>query len=457
MNDERYEQTRAGARGEPARGAGGADPHAPPPGARTMNLVRWGLLIGLAVFAAASIGLAVFAKRDDAANTAATTATYHCPMHPTYTSDGPGTCPICNMDLEPIPASGQATADSAIAGDVPGLVGVTIEPERIQRIGVRTAVVGHEALGAGLSLVASVTPDESRLRRIQLRVAGWVRELHVSRTGEAVRAGQPLLSLYSPELYQTETEFLIELEAASSDNMAGHEGGLEAARARLALLDVPPEEIARLEREKKAVTELTLRAPVSGTVLERGVTEGQYVGPSTTLMTLADLSSVWLLADVYEMDLVRVKRGDLAAFTSDALPGRTFSGRVDFIYPTVSAETRTVKARVVLANPAGELKPGMYGRVRLATRGTGALSVPAEAVIRTGEHDYVFIMHPGGRFEPRRVRIGRTDGDRVEIREGLEGGETVVASASFLIDSESRLRAAVSGMSGGESPGAHAH
>jgi multidrug efflux pump subunit AcrA (membrane-fusion protein) len=283
MNDNRDVGTGAG--GTDRAGTGGTAPHTPPRGAHTMNVVRLVLLVALALGAALSIGVAVFSNRDGGSQTAAAAA-YHCPMHPTYTSDRPGTCPICNMDLEPIPAAGTGP-DSAMAGNVPGLVGVTIEPEQIQRIGVRTAVAERQALGAALDLVAIVAPDESRLRRVQLRVAGWVRELHVNRTGEVVRAGQPLLSLYSPELFQTESEFLIELEAAG-DPGSHHASALESARARLELLDVPPEEIARLEREKKAVTQLTLRSPVTGTVLERGVTEGDYVGPSTPLMTVAE-------------------------------------------------------------------------------------------------------------------------------------------------------------------------
>jgi Cu(I)/Ag(I) efflux system membrane fusion protein len=406
--------------------------------------------------AAASVGGYLLAQRG--ARTAQTAeALYHCPMHPTYTSDRPGQCPICNMDLEPVGAGG---AGGAMAGDVPGLTGIHLEPERIQRIGVRTAVAEKRALGATLDLVAFVAPDEARLRQIQLRVAGWVRELHVSRTGESVRAGQPLLALYSPELFQSEKEFLIELEAAGVGGAADmhHEAeALRAARARLALLEVPADEVERLERERRAETRLTLRSPVSGTVLERGVTEGQYVGPGTPLLTVADLSTVWLLLDLYERDLARVRAGDRATFESDALPGRPFEGRVDFIYPTVTPETRTVKARIVLSNPRGELRPGMYGRVRLAPRGEAVLTVPAEAVVHTGDHDYVFLMHADGHFEPRMVRVGATDGALTEIRGGIAAGDTVVASAAFLIDSESRLRAAISGTSGGGAAGAHGH
>ncbi len=469
MNDDRSTPTGAGPAGQPppphdphaGGGLPAAEPHAPPSGARTMNGVRMGLLIVTAIVAVLSVGIYVTSRSGGASGAKHETkvAKYHCPMHPTYTSDRPGECPICGMTLEPI-ESGTQAADAAIQGDVPGLAGIHIESDRVQRIGVRTATAEKQPLGSTLNVVAFVTPDESRLKRVQLRVAGWVEELSVNRTGEQVRAGQPLLSIYSPELFQSEREFLIELEGAggagSQDDPApSGEGALASARQRLALLGVPAEEVQRLEREKKAETRLTLHSPVTGTVLERGVTEGQYVGPSTTLLTLADLSRVWLMLDLYEMDLSRVHVGDMATFVADGLPGRTFRGRVEFIYPTISPETRTVKARVVLDNPGGELRPGIYGRVHLSHRGVAVLAVPTEAVIHTGEHDYVFIMHADGRFEPRLVRIGRSDDQRTEVREGLAAGDTVVTSAAFLIDSESRLRAAITGA--GQAAGGHPH
>ena len=477
--------------------AGAAAGHEPPPrGAGFMNALRWALFAGLLVLAALSIGSYVLARRP-AANAAQSQkkALYHCPMHPSYTSDRPGECPICGMNLEPIPESvafgprrvlfyrnpmnpsvtspvpmkdemgmdyvpvysdeGQAENGH---GDVPGLAPVQITPERIQLIGVRTAVVTREPLGAELDLVGFVVPDESRIRRVQIRVAGWVQQLHVSRTGEPVAAGEPLLSIYSPELYQSEREFLIELAASDTAGVAthGHGGALQASRERLRLLGVPDEEIRRVEREREAVTQLTLRSPVEGTVLERGVAEGQYVGADTPLFYVVDLSRVWVLADLYEMDLGRVRAGDRARFTADALPQRPYPGTVQFIYPTVSAETRTIKARIVLENADGMLRPGLYGKVRVEAGASPTLVVPAEAVVQTGEHSYVFLARAGGLFEPRMVTVGNEAGERVEILKGLDVGDTVVASASFLIDSESRLKAAISGMGAQPSTG-HQH
>ena len=430
--------------------AGPPAPEPPPRGAGFMNALRWALFAGLLLLAAGSIGSYLLWRHPQrAAQQAAHKVIYQCPMHPSYTSDKPGDCPICGMTLEPVePADTLAAhAEAGHGGDVPGLAPVHISPERIQLIGVRMARVERRALGGHLDLVGFVTPDETLLRRIQLRVAGWVQELYLNRTGEQVAAGQPLLAIYSPELYQSEQEFLIEL--SSRDSMPGmsHEAGAtSSSRERMRLLGVPDGEIARLERERTAATRLVLTAPFTGTVLERGVVEGQYVGAETQLFSLADLSRVWVLADLYEMDLGRVRSGDRARFTAGALPGRTFEGRVDFVYPTVSSETRTVKLRIALENPRGELKPGMYGRVIVTGAGAPGLAVPGEAVVNTGEHDYVFLARAGGTFEPRMITVGLEDGDWVQVLSGLAAGDTVVASASFLIDSESRLKAAIAGM-----------
>jgi len=430
-------------------------PHEAPRGARAMNVLRWVLFGALVLLAAGSIAGYLMGRSGGGAGASAKATLYRCPMHPSYTSPRPAECPICGMDLEPVFETG---GDSAGGGsDVPGLVPVTIGTERIQRIGVRTAIATRTPLGEGAQLTGFVAPDEGRLRVVQLRVSGWVRYLAANRTGETIRAGEPMLTLYSPELYQSEREYLLELGSPGADGAAHggavHEASAAAAgRERLVLLGVPADEIARLERERTASQQLVIRAPVTGTMLERQVVEGQYVGPDTPLLTLADLSRVWVLADVYEMDLARVHVGDPVTFETDGLPGRTFSGRIEFVSPTVSSETRTARARIALANADGALKPGMFGRVEITAHGRAVLSVPSEAVIRTGREDYVFLARAGGRFEPRRVHVGSEAGERSEILHGIAAGDTVVASASFLIDSESRLKAAIEGL--GAQPGA---
>jgi membrane fusion protein, copper/silver efflux system len=433
---------------------------APPPGAAAMNVLRRVLLIGLAVLALGS-GVAWWMSRSSGGGVAVA-STYYCPMHPSYTSDRRGECPICGMNLEPAPVSDTTRG----GGDVPGLSVVEIGPERLQLIGVRTAIVEQTPLGSQTPLVAFVVADESRVRRVQLRVAGWVQTMNVTRTGDTVREGEPLLTIYSPELYQSELEFLISLGAAD-DSARVHGplaqprkasrdvGELVAGRERLRLLGVHDSEIARLERELRAVSQLALPSPVTGTVLERHVTEGDFVAADMPLLTVADLSRVRVVADLYEMDLGRVRVGDRAVFTSDGLPGRRFESRIEFVSPVVSAETRTAQAWIELASPDGALRPGMYGRLQVLGRSAMVLSVPSDAVIRTGTDEYVFLARAGGRFEPRRVGTGVREGERTEIRQGLAVGDTVVAGASFLIDSESRLKAALSGMSapaGGSQP-----
>jgi RND family efflux transporter MFP subunit len=435
---------------------GGADPGAPPPGAGIMNVVRWVLFGGLMLLAAVSIGAYVASRRAPAGTKiAAAQAVYRCPMHPSYTSDKPGECPICGMALERVEAAGAAPAHG---GDVPGLATVELSPERIQMIGVRTAVVERRVMGDALELTGFVTPDESRLHRVQLRVSGWVRGLHVSRTGEAVRAGETLLTLYSPELLQTEQEYLIEAgprDTMTSMAMSHDAAGRSAALERLELLGVPRAELERLQRERRASTELAIVSPATGTVLERGVTEGQSVSADTPLFTIADLTHVWVLADLYEMEMGRVQPGATATFTADALPGRTFASRVEFVSPTVSSDTRTAKARLALANPGGVLRPGMYGRVRTAEHTAPALVIPADALVDAGEHLYVFVAHAGGRFEPRQVTVGLRRDEAVQVLTGLAAGDTVVSSASFLIDSESRMKAAIAGMGAAPAPAGH--
>lgn len=440
------------------RSSGGAPPAlpphdpSPPPGAPLMNALRWVLFAALVLLAVVAIA-AWFRGRAPATRetVAAGAQVYYCPMHPSITSDRPGECPICGMSLEKrIPGDAGRSSDQ---GDVPRLTTIHLTPERIQMIGVRTLVAQPGGIAPERELTGFVAPDEQRIARVQLRVAGWVQEVIAGRTGDFVRRGQPLLTIYSPELYQSEREFLIAL-AAGDSGFHEHDAALvSASLSRLSLLGVPAEEIERLERSREAVTRITLRAPVSGTVMERGVVTGQYVGPDTPLLTIADLSRVWVMVDLYERDLPVVRRGSRARFTSEALPGRALEGLIDFVYPTVDPATRTAKARLVLDNRDHLLRPGMFGTVRV--RGTAeraAVVLPSEAVINTGTERYVFLAHANGHFEPRRVRVGREEGDRVEILSGLAPGDTVVASGSFLIDSESRLEAALGGM--GDAPAA---
>jgi Cu(I)/Ag(I) efflux system membrane fusion protein len=283
-----------------------------------------------------------------------------------------------------------------------------------------------------------------------------VQQLIVARAGEAVKVGDPLLTLYSPEVLQTEEEFLIERGPNDTVKVDAHGmGGPSVARERLRLLGVPYEEIRRLETERVAAPVITINSRYGGVVLERLVTEGQRVDPNTPLYTIADLGRVWVMADVYEMDAGRVREGDPATFVPDGPNARPRGGRIDFVYPTLASETRTLRVRMELDNADGALKPGMFGRVRIAGRGGAALVIPSEALVETGDRPYVFVAHADGRFEPRTVRTGSRGDGMVQVLSGVAEGDTVVASAAFLIDSESRLEAAFSGMSGGAASAPH--
>jgi Cu(I)/Ag(I) efflux system membrane fusion protein len=319
--------------------------------------------------------------------------------------------------------------------------------ERRQLIGVRRARVERRDLQAEVTAAVVVAPDESRVAHVHTKLSGWITRLAVTQTGGPIRRGAPLLAIYSEELFRAQGEYLslrrdvarLTRDAASADLLA-------AARRRLRLLDMPDAEIAAIERSGVPRRDVVLRAPLAGVVLARNVTEGSYVEPGTELFVVADLSRVWALADVPERQAGPIRVGAPATLRFTALPGETRAARVAYVYPSVAAETRTVRVRLELANGDRALKPGMYGEARLQVAAAGALVLPAEAVLETGTERFVFAIAAGGVLEPRRVRVGRRLGDQVELLEGARAGEEVVASASFILDSESRVRAALDAM-----------
>ena len=335
---------------------------------------------------------------------------------------------------------------------------IMLSPADAHRIGVTFTVAAIGDITREIRTVGQIVVDERRLTAISPRVDGWVEQLHVNFTGQEVAKGAPLLDIYSPMLATAQEELLLakklEDDVANGSEEARQQAArlVASARSRLALWDVTAADIARLEAEGRARRSLVLRSPVSGVVVERKVMQGQRVMAGDALYTIADLSRVWLEGEVYEQDLKSVRTGQRAEAELQSIPGAIVSGRVAYVYPTLNPETRTVRVRVELANDRGQLKPGMLATLRLAGSGSRrALTVPRASVLSTGERHLVFVKRPDGMLEPRPVRVGATGGDRIEILSGVAAGDTVVASATFLVDAESSLGTAFGGM--GNMPG----
>ncbi|MBY0513253.1 MAG: efflux RND transporter periplasmic adaptor subunit [Gemmataceae bacterium] len=323
---------------------------------------------------------------------------------------------------------------------VPGYGPVVVSAEVRQRIGVMVGVVEKAPLRMSVRTVGIVRPDETKVARIHLKTEGWAEKLFVNFTGQPVKKGDPLLAIYSPQFLTTQQDYLTAKKAGQTDLA-------DLARQRLELWDVPPEAIEDIGKSGKPTRTLTLVSPITGTVLEKGVLEKEYVTPQKELYVIADLATVWVQAKVYEFELPHVELGMPAAVTLPALPDQKLAGKVVFVQPTVEEKTRTVQVRVELPNKDGLLKPGMFAHVEIEhTMGEGLL-VPTTAVIRTGERDIVFRVEAEGRFVPVEVKVSAYKfGDRFQVLDGLKAGDKVVTSANFLIDSESRLRAGGMGM-----------
>ena len=328
---------------------------------------------------------------------------------------------------------------------------VTVSPQRVQMLGVRTEAAVERALTRSVRAVGTIAVDERRLVVVAPRFEGWIQRLLVNETGQPVRRGQPLFEVYSPELAAAEQEYVIAREAgramADADRAvrSSTAGIADAALARLRNFDLPEGELTRLRRSGTVSRTLTLSAPIDGVVLEKNAVQGMRFAPGDTLYRLADLSTVWLLAEVFEQDLGLIRPGQEATIGLTAYPERSFEGKVTFLYPTVNATTRTARVRIEIPNPDQLLKPDMYATVEIAAAVGTALMVvvPDSSVLDTGTRQTVLVERAAGRYEPRTVSVGRRAEGYVEIRRGVAAGEKVVVGANFLIDAESNLRAAL--------------
>ena len=371
---------------------------------------------------------------------------WKAPMDPSYVRDKPGKSPM-GMDLVP---------ECPTASGPPPAGTVQIDPSMIQNIGVRTAVVETRDLGRTIRTVGRVAYDERRVAHVHTKVQGWVEKLLVDYVGQEVRRGQPLLQIYSPELLATQEELLLAAryrdltsESPFPDVSKGGASLFDAAKRRMELWDVPEHVIDRLLESGEIQKTLTLYSPTTGVVTRLGVRSGMEVKPNENLYTIADLSTVWVLADIYESELPWVELGQQGSVALSYLPGDDFSGTVTYISPFLDPKTRTAQVRLELSNADGKLKPEMFGETTIRGTPRRMTAVPAEAIIRSGRRNVIVMALGGGRFEARSVELGLDSGDGwVEVVRGVSPGEEIVLSGQFLIDSESTLQEAIQKLMG---------
>jgi RND family efflux transporter MFP subunit len=434
---------------------------------------------------------------------------YHCPMHPTVVQDKKGSCPICGMDLVPIkgdkpsvqpaapaedakiaqvkvgqfycpmaaehvqeepgkcPLCGMKLVEkkpqtTASAAPVPGLTTVAITAETRQRMGLKLGTVEKRALTGAVRTSARIMANETRQHRVTTKIEGWVDKLFVATTGQAIKKGDPLLTVYSPDLVSAQAEYLIALAGVKTlggSNAVVQQGSdslLAGARRRFELWDISDEQIDRLEKSGKAEKYLTLYAPASGWVTERMVLAGQKIMPGEPLMVISDLTEIWADADIYQSDLPYVKVGMPVQVTLPYWPSQVFTGQVSFITPTLNPMTRTLNARLEIHNPDLLLKPEMYATATLKLEHGEKLAVPTTAVLFTGTRNVAFRDVGDGHLAPAELKLGARSGDYYEVLGGLSEGDKVVVSANFLVDSESSMKAALESLMKGGGSGAEA-
>ena len=377
---------------------------------------------------------------------------WYDPMHPQYRSDKPGLAPDCGMEMVPMYADEVADAQQPLGS-------VRISALKQQLTGIRTIAVSRRVLTKTIRTVGIVQADESRIHKVHTKFPGWIEKLFVDSTGQAVNVGEPIVTIYSPDLVSTQQEYLLarrgEAQLHHSPFPQAAQSArslLEAARRRLRLWDITPAQIRELEETDAPRNAVTLYSPAAGYVTAKDVFQGLYVTPEIELYTVTDLSHIWALLDVYEYEMSQVRVGASVHLRMSAYPGETFSGTVVLIYPYLEAKTRTNKVRVELANPELRLKPDMFANAEIMVDGPECLAIPEDAVLDSGTRQVVFVATGDGYFQPRAVRLGQRGEGYVEVLEGVTDGDLVVVAANFMVDSESQLKAALSAIDGGAHP-----
>lgn len=366
---------------------------------------------------------------------------YRNPMNPDITSPLPAKDNM-GMDYIPVYAENNHTTDMAPTGTV------KIDPVTVQNMGVRTAIATQTSLSQDIRAMGRVTYDEEHITRLHPKIEGWVEKLFIDKTGTTVKKDAMLLSVYSPQLVTSAQEYLIALKSLKTlenspfeDIRFGAKQMAQSARERLEFLDVPEHQINALEQTGIIKKNIHIHSPFNGVVINIGAREGQHVSPETELYMLADLSKVWVFADVFESDLPWVNVGDTVDMTLTGIPGKTFKGTLSYIYPYAEAKTRSIKVRLVFDNTDLLLKPDMFANVTIHTKlQHHAITIPSEAIVRSGDRDEVFVVREQGKFEPRTVSVGLSSEGLTQIIDGINVGDEVVTSSQFLIDSESKLR-----------------
>ncbi|HEX2983661.1 MAG TPA: efflux RND transporter periplasmic adaptor subunit [Ignavibacteriales bacterium] len=363
---------------------------------------------------------------------------YYCPMHPEVTSDKPGVCPICHMDLVKRTDTG---ASSQSMGNT-----IMLSDQDITLANISTIKVGKKKLSGTVKTFGYLDFAEPNRKTISSRFSGRIEKLFANQTGEYVKAGSPLFEIYSPDISQAQNDYLIAYRNNKNNSNQTSAMMLNSSRKKLELLGITGKQVKELEQTGEVQLTITYYSPYSGTVLEKKINEGAYVNEGTALYEIADLSVLWNITEAYISDLSYIKVGDNAEMTMQAYPGEVFKGRITFIYPVANSESRTVKVRSEFVNKGNKLKPQMFTETSFSRSAAEGIVVPDEAVIITGERNVVWVRVGGNSFSPRNVQLGAKFGSEYQVLSGLKAGEEIAATGAYLLDSESQLKG------GGQTP-----